>query len=512
MKVTKKIFICILTFILSFNLLCNDFIFVSASSAESTFVYPDNWDFMTETEKLSYFYQYAMEHDVAYEDVPAMYPHMDSINYKFINYLICELGMVVEGTVLSKFIPALWNKMKELGTPLLDSEGYVTDDIMQELKSFLDQYLKTNLGLVRIALRSPTEIDPEYYKTNFPDSYNAYDVAVEGVSMGEIVQSSSIPPRPGSAVAYASAFFVMHEYDYAYIVASNLGGSSPEIRFYNKVGGQITSFEDYSFIIDTSTGNCHIDDYTNKIASGRFLLNYCYGGTIIAFSSGSFGFDYIRGYSSVYAGTPVYGGGGLYVPPSALRYDYSGLYDTVKDAIDNSESPTTDDIRQIVDGAIGDALDEIGNSGSDTGDEEEDEPEPDSILGYLKSINDKLKKILAQVKQIKWLSVADLVDDIIFNLIDLKQDFEPVVQTMSRKFPFSIPWDTVLVFSLLADSPETPVYEIPFVIESAGINEVLVVDLGRFEKLSKVSRFMLTLTFLLMLFALTRKIAGWFAN
>ena len=167
--------------------------------------------------------------------------------------------------------------------------------------------------------------------------------------------------------------------------------------------------------------------------------------------------------------------------------------------------------------AILEYLEEDEDSGDDGGgdsgdDEEEDEEEPKTIIGWLKKINKNLKDILTQVKQIKWLSVADLIDDIIFNVLEIKQDFEPLVQTMSEKFPFSLPWDTVLIFSLLADSPETPYYEIPFVIPSAGINEVLIVDLARFEKLSKISRFLLTLTFLMMLFALTRKIAHWLGN
>lgn len=207
--------------------------------------------------------------------------------------------------------------------------------------------------------------------------------------------------------------------------------------------------------------------------------------------------------SSRFTGLP-YTGGDVVVSAAVL----DGISAKV-DEINETTMTTDEKVDALYDYVFGDDSVSDGDSGDDTS---EDEEEPATIMEWLKKINENLEKILTQVKQIKWLSVADLIDDIIFNLIELKNDFEPLVQTMSEKFPFSLPWDTVLIFSLLADSPETPHYEIPFVIPSAGIDEVLIVDLARFEKLSKISRFLLTLTFLMMLFALTRKIAHWLGN
>ncbi len=513
MKVAKKIFICILSFILSFNLLCNDFIFVSASSVESTFIYPDNWDSMTETEKLSYFYQYAMEHDVAYEDVPAMYPYMDTLHYKFTEFLFCKLGMVLSGSPLASFSQLLWNLIPGQDTPLLDSKGYVSDDIMQELIKLLkDQQEATEIQYTFYtppsisSVSSAHFIDLKHYDackslvTQYGGASNVHYLSSGAGRDMYVFDSSSFYYSINSPSIYdrlvttgempTNAF--LYPYTFNFVNAGNAGLVSSATYDSITCNYKITPFPQYF----------GFEPYNGLVSAS--------GSPIMIFRTIEGLKRFLNLESNIYRGHSTYNGGGITVPAAALQYDYSKLYDTVSDNINNTDSPTPEDIRQIVDDAIQGALDEIGTPGS--GSEEEEEKEPDSILGYLKSINDKLKKILDQVKQIKWLSVADLVDDIIFNLIDLKQDFEPVVQTMSRKFPFSIPWDTVLVFSLLADSPETPVFELPFVIESVGINEVMVVDLARFEKLSKVSRFMLTLTFLLMLFALTRKIASWFAN
>lgn len=205
-------------------------------------------------------------------------------------------------------------------------------------------------------------------------------------------------------------------------------------------------------------------------------------------------------YSSNYTGS--YSGGDMIVSSAVL----DGISAKV-DELNQTGKSTDEKIDELYDYIIGD-----GETDDDSKEDEDDKEKPDTILGWLEKINDNLEAILKQVKQIKWLSVADLVDDVLFNLIEIKSSFEPVVQTMSRKFPFSIPWDTALVFGLLADVPEAPYYELPFVIESVGINEVIVVDLAGYEPLSKLSRGLLTLTFLMMLFAFSRKLAQWFAN
>lgn len=183
------------------------------------------------------------------------------------------------------------------------------------------------------------------------------------------------------------------------------------------------------------------------------------------------------------------------------------IYQTIQNNIDDSGNDLTEqDIRDIVDDTLEDLLKDSGN---DSGDSSASAPNKETLSFYEKVL-DYLDKILKQLKQIKWLNVADLVDDIIANLMEWKSEFDPVVETIATKFPFCIPWDTMLIFGLLADEPETPYFEFPFVFENFGINETIVIDLEQFSTLSKISRFLLTLTFLMMLTSLTRKISEWF--
>lgn len=188
-------------------------------------------------------------------------------------------------------------------------------------------------------------------------------------------------------------------------------------------------------------------------------------------------------------------------------YNNTNIYQTIQDDIDNYDGELTEEVvNTIVNDAVNritDKMEDIQEEGSVVIPNEDTKTFYDKVLDYL-------DKILKQLKQIKWLNVADLVDDIIANLMEWKSEFEPVVETIMTKFPFSIPWDTMLIFGLLADEPETPRFEFPFVLERFGINEVIVIDLEQFTTLSKISRFLLTLTFLLMLTALTRKISEWF--
>lgn len=292
-------------------------------------------------------------------------------------------------------------------------------------------------------------------------------------------------------------------YGISHILVSNWGTSG----LY--CGSQ--SVEDLSVYLDD--GLVHRIKVNNRYLYEKYTYSLS-GRSFMVFATTKDALKYYRG-DYGYRGTSRYTGGPVSIPTSALNYNYDNIFNNINQIILGGGGFTEDDIQQIVDDAINDALDEIGDSsGDDSGNSggSDEEEKPTSIEGWLEKIYKKLDDIYKQVKQIKWLSVADLIDDIVFNIAEIKNEFDPVVQTMMKKFPFSIPWDTALIFSLLADNPQAPHYEIPFVIESAGINETFEVDLERFEGLSKLSRGLLTLTFLMMLFALTRKIAQWFAS
>lgn len=141
--------------------------------------------------------------------------------------------------------------------------------------------------------------------------------------------------------------------------------------------------------------------------------------------------------------------------------------------------------------------------------------------------NSILNKILEEIKKIHDTPI-DVGDSTIFNewntdiknmilnpdininttVGNMKDSFSDTVNMLKKKFPFSIPWDVYFLLSFLADTPETPVYEIPFKLENYGIDEVLVIDMERFSVVSKISRMLLTLLYMVALMQLTIKVLG----
>lgn len=105
----------------------------------------------------------------------------------------------------------------------------------------------------------------------------------------------------------------------------------------------------------------------------------------------------------------------------------------------------------------------------------------------------------------------NLVDDVkeeteksIFEYIKMIFDFfHEIAEALEKRFPFSLPWDIAFILAFLADNPVPPVFEFPLVIESWGIKEVLTIDLSALQKVSDVSRLLLTMLFSLYLGKLT---------
>lgn len=91
---------------------------------------------------------------------------------------------------------------------------------------------------------------------------------------------------------------------------------------------------------------------------------------------------------------------------------------------------------------------------------------------------------------------------------DMGSVFTKVTDKLKCKFPFSIPWDIFFLLAFLADTPEVPKYEIPFKLENYGIDEVLVIDFEQFSVVSKISRMLLTILYMVALMNLTIKVLG----
>lgn len=188
-----------------------------------------------------------------------------------------------------------------------------------------------------------------------------------------------------------------------------------------------------------------------------------------------------------------------------------------------------------------------------------------SIFEYLDMIVEYLSGILEGIENLvflEWTSqdedIGDL-NDIIKGIKDdpetgsqaaadyLTTSFSDIATGLTKKFPFSIPWDLYALFSVFSevDSPQTisassgtilpysirdgdiqlldgaghsrpgivepeasnaPFFKLPLVIESAGINENIIIDLSGFQSVSVLSRSLFTVLFALFLLKLTLKI------
>lgn len=148
-------------------------------------------------------------------------------------------------------------------------------------------------------------------------------------------------------------------------------------------------------------------------------------------------------------------------------------------------------------------------------------------------IQESLDEIIVQLKKIKrWAAIDTVVDgvDAVADWLDLIKDvisdadegvgsavstvaetLEDSAGMLSTKFPFSIPWDILLVVSVLAAEPQVPHFEIPIDIEmdwiGINIHYDFVIDFAQYQWLSDFSRLILSMTYAVGLMKLTMNIA-----
>ena len=76
-------------------------------------------------------------------------------------------------------------------------------------------------------------------------------------------------------------------------------------------------------------------------------------------------------------------------------------------------------------------------------------------------------------------------------------------------FPFCIPFDFIDFLKALKAEPETPVFEVPFIVPSLGIETSIVIDLSWMDDIMKIFRLGLLGCFTLSLMVNTRKMIKW---
>lgn len=126
----------------------------------------------------------------------------------------------------------------------------------------------------------------------------------------------------------------------------------------------------------------------------------------------------------------------------------------------------------------------------------------DEMVKLLEENNKYQQKLVDSLNEIKALLIADTVMDF------FKDRSQETAEKAKDKFPTSIPWDVSLVLNSMSAEPKNPKFSLPIKIESFKINETIDIDLSteEWEKLAKTCRYILSVTFILFLIHLSRKL------
>lgn len=126
------------------------------------------------------------------------------------------------------------------------------------------------------------------------------------------------------------------------------------------------------------------------------------------------------------------------------------------------------------------------------------------MVDLLEENNKYQKKLVDSLNDIKAILVAQIVLDV------FKNRSTETANKAKEKFPTSIPWDVALVVNAMTAEPEQLKFTLPIKVQSVGIDESIEVDLTseEWEKLAKTCRYLLSITFVLLLIHLTRKMFG----
>lgn len=145
------------------------------------------------------------------------------------------------------------------------------------------------------------------------------------------------------------------------------------------------------------------------------------------------------------------------------------------------------------------------------------EEETSWLEEVLEDIRDTLKSMRRWTIADTVIDGVDMLADVVSLVKDFLTDAGAVVvsaaeslgetaEMMTDKFPFSIPWDMAMLVGILQAEPQAPVFHLPLVIESYGINESIDIDMSQFEVLSVIMRSMLTLLYAYGILNMTTKV------
>ena len=553
----KKIIIYVLSFILfACTISKNTFVVYAGDESDGMELFGKNYDALSTLGKISVWLTYcttATGQLISADVIKAQDTMNECIRYvNGINYekKISEMTESELQEVLDNFKENLESKGCKC-----DSNGKVTlsDDFIKEFRSWLDTYMEENNT-------------PLYYTvhvSNFSDlkASNCHNTYFYNTIKNAIEKYGVIATRfcNGKLYIYDLSDF---ENNYFLINSNITKSSNGNILYcafpYNKTD-ELQSFVNY-IAIDFSDDTTPLSDFENdyRITSkSKTLLNLklnsidYYNSFTSSWNISDSSYMYIFSKSDIYAKSftsianyqnyitstaeqKIYYTSN-YFKTENIQQSPIGLDEMVKlyeayDDLCKKIIQYVQDTSNATDTMIVNKLDELikavyssSGSGSTDVDVSVDMSETNSLLD---KIFNKLDEILKAIKAIGNIEIIDLGEDNpitewtnnITNMVvnpeanidatigDISGSMDEPITLLKTKFPFSIPWDIAFLLEFLADSPETPKFEIPMKFESMNIDEKLTIDFSHFESVSKVSRMLLTLLFMVALMNLTTKV------
>lgn len=483
------------------------------------------------------------------------------------------------------------------------NELTVTPDFVAALKQALKEYQNEQYGYQILPTIKYDQIPVSAF-----ENASAYRTMCEIVSENKLIGvntcSIALSIKDMSAYNNGSAGFVIHSYgnDYLELFAMDYiswqYATCDEYWAY-KLDQTYKTFDELKEFCQTADSS----PFKNEISQDKYgrvwisttgcpsnynnmwLVSYT-GSDVLIFNSETS----LQNYSVDKRG--VFTTGGFYEDTGELTLklddlnnsigDLTDLLSQFKDLLGQQEGGLTEEqLQQLLKQFLDDFFDRLGNQG---GDDDNgggsssgggssggiSESFQRTIEGYFEGVLSYLDSILYEIQNLEFITAESSVDsehsDLsdMFDLIwkdpenntqvvadELSQSFGDIAGSITKKFPFSIPWDvyglfTVLAdvdppqaasaYSLLLDDPDdaisgsdtyemdvavysrdsngnehsAPYFELPIILERYGIEEYIIVDLQYFQPISTLSRTMLSLLFGVFLMKFTIKVIDLF--
>lgn len=297
------------------------------------------------------------------------------------------------------------------------------------------------------------------------------------------------------------------------------------VKYFYADGGDITKI--YYLADDMTQGkyrymdpSLRYDDIEDPYAYCnyplKFLTKTYYGENLVVWKSKAYLVSYVNGGVSI-SNNNTY-----------VNYDKTvdnSVTTNIKNIYGHDWKKVSDDLEQTINNALSE------NSYDDAALMELIQSETDKLVQVIEDSAGEtteaveentgiLEKILKELKAIKTAiigfgvvdTIKDMIDDgtdTVENIVDSVADaFSDVGETATERFPFSIPWDLAALVKCFAAEPAVPKFDIPIKLDKYSIDETVTVSLSAFAFLSKISRGMLTIIFLVGLLWITFHMTG----